>query len=72
MERSVAVEARIEVSTWLNDTLDIVSTEVGQWRVCSGAFEGRFRSYMETTLEETAKFGNDRWWDMLVKGVCPR
>ena len=44
MERSVAVEARTDVSTWLNETLVIVSTEEGQLRVWLGVEEVRTRS----------------------------
>ena len=32
-ERSMAVDARTEVSVWLNATDVMVSTLVGQWRV---------------------------------------
>jgi hypothetical protein len=44
MERSIAVEARIDVSVWLNATDEMVSTLVGQCKVCDGVEEGRERS----------------------------
>ena len=43
-ERSLAQEARMEVSVWLRVTAVIVSVEVGQWRVWRGVVEVRFRS----------------------------
>ena len=43
-ERSVAQEARMEVSTWLNDKALMVLSEVGQRSVCRGVPEERLRS----------------------------
>ena len=44
MDRSVAADAKIDVSIWLNDTVLIVSVELGQARVCMGVELGRERS----------------------------
>lgn len=44
MERSVAAEARMEVSVGLNDIVVIVSVLLGQWRVCRGVDAVRARS----------------------------
>ena len=44
MERSVAQEARIDVSVWLKLTAVIVSVDVGQWRVWRGVLAVRLRS----------------------------
>lgn len=43
-DRSIAVEPRTEVSVWLNASEVIVSTLVGQCRVCDGEPDGRDRS----------------------------
>ena len=43
-DRSVAADARSELSTALNDTVVVVSTEVGHARVCVGFEDGRDRS----------------------------
>jgi hypothetical protein len=39
--RSVAVDARMEVSVWLKETVVMVSTDVGQPRVWVGVVEDR-------------------------------
>jgi hypothetical protein len=44
IERSVAAEARIEVSVWLNESVVMVSVDVGQDKVCVAVEEGRERS----------------------------
>ena len=72
MERSVAAEARIEVSVWLKAKVVIVSAEVGQCKVCSGVADDLERSYTEMTLDEAAKVEKDRWWDTPVYPAWPR
>lgn len=54
MALSKAVEARIEVSVWLNETAVIVSVDVGQRRTWFGPDDGRERSYIEIELEDAA------------------
>ena len=44
IERSVAAEARMDVSVWLKESAVIVSIEFGQDKVNVGADEGRERS----------------------------
>ena len=44
IERSVAADARMEVSVWLKESVVIVLVEVGQWRVWRGAEDVRLRS----------------------------
>lgn len=54
MDRSVAVDAKIEVSTGLKETEVIVSVEVGHLST-SGADEFRSRSNISITPEAAAK-----------------
>ena len=69
--RSVAHEARMDVSTWLKLTWLMVSMAEGQTRFWTGAPEVRAVSYIETTLEAAAKEGSDRWCETDVKAELP-
>ena len=69
--RSVAHDARIEVSTWLKVTWLIVSIADGHTRLCTGAPEVRDVSYIETVLEAAANEGIDRWCETDVKAALP-
>ena len=44
IDLSVAQDARMDVSVWLNETPVMVSTEVGHAKVCVGVEEGREKS----------------------------
>lgn len=54
MDRSVAQDANIEVSTGLNETAVMVSVELGHFKTSGGAV-CRSKSYIEITPEAAAK-----------------
>ena len=70
IDRSVAADARMEVSIWLKDTLVIVSVELGHFNTSGGALLFS-KSYIEITPEEAAKAFLDRWCETLVKAFVP-
>lgn len=85
--RSVAHDARIDVSTWLNLTSVMVSIALcsqyqsyfheapkltdGHTRLDTGAPEVLEVSYMDMTLEPAAKVGSERWCETDVKAELP-
>jgi hypothetical protein len=69
--RSVAQEAKIEVSTWLKETWLMVSMAEGQTMLCTGAPDVRVVSYIETVLDAAANEGSVRWCETDVKAALP-